>query len=114
MCRIIAVNLPLAPRLRGRLFKGRKNNLSFASPSIRCPTKDRGKNLKNGCADAGVMGLYFALLGADTYLKFVMKYRNYRNIINVQNTVKPMVAINVSQLDLDPKLPCPHTWHHHK
>ena len=38
MCRIIAVNLPLAPRLRGRFFKGRKNNLSFASPSIRCPT----------------------------------------------------------------------------
>ena len=66
--------------------------------------KDRGKNLKNGCADAGIMGLYFALLGADTYLKFVMKYRNYRNIINVQNTVKPMVAINVSQLDVDPNL----------
>ena len=66
--------------------------------------KDRGKNLKNGCTDAGIMGLYFALLGADTYLKFVMKYRNYRNIINVQNTVKPMVAINVSQLDLDPNL----------
>ena len=47
MCRIIAVNLPLAPRLRGRFFKGRKNNLSFASPSIRCPTlnqasEDRG------------------------------------------------------------------------
>ena len=39
MYRIIAVNLPLAPRLRGRFFKGRKNNLSFASPSIRCPTK---------------------------------------------------------------------------
>ena len=38
MYRIIAVNLPLAPRLRGRFFKGRKNNLSFASPSIRCPT----------------------------------------------------------------------------
>ena len=66
--------------------------------------KDRGKNLKNGCAESGIMGLYFALLGADTYLKFVMKYRNYRNIINVQNTVKPMVAINVSQLDLDPNL----------
>ena len=41
MCRIIAVNLPLAPRLRGRFFKGRKNNLSFASPSIRCPTVGR-------------------------------------------------------------------------
>ena len=38
MYRIIAVNLPLAPRLRGRFFEKRKNNLSFASPSIRCPT----------------------------------------------------------------------------
>ena len=37
MCRIIAVNLPLAPRLRGRFFEKRKNNLPFASPSIRCP-----------------------------------------------------------------------------
>lgn len=66
--------------------------------------KERGKNLKNGCAGAGVMGLYFALIGADTYLKFVMKYRNYRNIINVQSTVKPMVSIDVSQLDIDPNL----------
>ena len=65
---------------------------------------DRGKNLKNGCAEADIMGLYFALMGADTYLKFVMKYRNYRNIVNVQNTVKPMVAMDVSQLDLDPNL----------
>lgn len=66
--------------------------------------KDRGKNLKNGCANSGIMGLFFELVGADTYLKFVMKYRNYRNIVNVQNTVKPMVAINVSTLDLDPNL----------
>lgn len=64
--------------------------------------KSRGKNLEKACvAD---MGLYYALAGADTYLKFVMKYRNYRNIVNVQNTVKPMVALDVSMLDIDPKL----------
>lgn len=69
--------------------------------------KGRGKALEKCCANH--MGLFFALLGADTYLKFVMKYRNYRNIINVQNTVKPMVALDVSMLDLDPCLlntPC--------
>lgn len=47
MCRIIAVNLPLAPRLRGRFFKGRKNNLSFASPSIRCPTFGSRRQRRN-------------------------------------------------------------------
>ena len=64
--------------------------------------KGRGKNLEKACVDN--MGLFYALAGADTYLKFVMKYRNYRNIVNVQNTVKPMVALDVSMLDLDPKL----------
>ena len=64
--------------------------------------KGRGKNLEKACA--AMMGLYYKLMGADTYLKFVMKYRNYRNIINVQNTVKPMVALDVSMLDLDPDL----------
>lgn len=64
--------------------------------------KGRGKNLEKACA--AMMGLFYKLVGADTYLKFVMKYRNYRNIINVQNTVKPMVALDVSMLDLDPDL----------
>jgi P4 family phage/plasmid primase-like protien len=65
--------------------------------------KGRGRNLEKACA-AGMTGMFFALLGADAYLKFVMKYRNYRNIVNVQNTVKPMVAIDVSTLDYDPNL----------
>ena len=64
--------------------------------------KGRGKNLEKACVDN--MGLFFALVGADTYLKFVMKYRNYRNIINVQSTVKPMLALDVTMLDLDPNL----------
>ena len=64
--------------------------------------KGRGRDLEKACA--ANMGLFYALIGADTYLKFVMKYRNYRNIVNVQNTVKPMVALDVSGLDLNPKL----------
>ena len=66
--------------------------------------KDRGRELKRDCAHADLMGLYFALMGADAYLRFVMKYRNYRSIVNVQNTVKPMVALDVSALDADPNL----------
>ena len=49
-------------------------------------------------------GLLLALIGADAYRKFVMKYRNYRNIVNAQNAAKPMVAIDVSELDYDPEL----------
>ena len=64
--------------------------------------KGRGRDLEKACA--ANMGLFYALIGADTYLKFVMKYRNYRNIVNVQNTVKPMVALDVSGLDLNSKL----------
>lgn len=66
--------------------------------------KGRSKSLQEQCAARKKSKLYFVLLGADVYLKFVMKYRNYRNIINVQNTVKPMVAVDVSELDADPFL----------
>lgn len=50
------------------------------------------------------MGPYFMLLGAQAYLKFVMKYRNYKNIVNTQNAAKPMLAIDVNELDKDPFL----------
>lgn len=50
------------------------------------------------------MGMLYALIGADTYKKFVMKYRNYKNIVNTQNAAKPMLAIDVSELDYDPEL----------
>lgn len=50
------------------------------------------------------LGLLYALIGADAYKKFVMKYRNYKNIVNVQNAAKPMLALDVSELDYDPEL----------
>ena len=50
------------------------------------------------------LGPYFMLLGAQAYLKFVMKYRNYKNIVNTQNAAKPMLAIDVNELDKDPFL----------
>jgi len=48
--------------------------------------------------------LLHTLLSADIYKKFAMKYRNYKNIVNAQNAAKPMLAIDVSELDYDPEL----------
>lgn len=50
------------------------------------------------------MGLFFMLAAAQAYLKFVLKYRNYKNIVNTQNAAKPMLAIDVNELDKDPHL----------
>ena len=65
--------------------------------------KGRDKKLAD-LVPADKLGLVFALIGADTYKKFVMKYRNYKNIVNAQNAAKPMLAIDVSELDFDPEL----------
>src|SRR5574344_692159 len=65
--------------------------------------KGRDKKLTD-MVPADKLGLLFALIGADTYKKFVMKYRNYKNIVNAQNAAKPMLAIDVSELDFDPEL----------
>ena len=50
------------------------------------------------------MGLLNSYLSAKDYHRFVMKYRNYKNIVNTQNAVKPMLAIDVSELDYDAEL----------
>ena len=65
--------------------------------------KARGKALVNAVPE-NKTGLLHALFGADTYRKFVMKYRNYKNIVNAQNAAKPMLALDVSELDYDPEL----------
>lgn len=65
--------------------------------------KGRDKKLAD-LVPADKLSLLFALIGADTYKKFVMKYRNYKNIVNAQNAAKPMLAIDVSELDFDPEL----------
>lgn len=63
----------------------------------------RGKALANQVPEKK-LGLLHALLGADAYKKFVMKYRNYRYIVNTQNAAKPMLALDVTELDYDPEL----------
>lgn len=53
--------------------------------------KAGGKDLQKAVS-ADKMGLLFALLGAQPYYKFVMRYRNFRNIANTLSAAKPMVA----------------------
>lgn len=65
--------------------------------------KTRSKNLANQILEKK-LGLLYALLGADAYKKFVMRYRNYRYIVNTQNAARPMLALDVSELDYDPEL----------
>lgn len=65
--------------------------------------KARGKDLVRQVPGES-SALLYALIRADSYKKFVMKYRNYKNLVNTQNAAKPMLAIDVSELDYDPEL----------
>ena len=47
---------------------------------------------------------YGEYLAAKSYYAFVMKCRNYRNMVGVQNAVKPMVKVDVEDLDADENL----------
>lgn len=75
----------------------------FAIGIPEADVKARSKKLMNQVPEKK-LGLLYALIGADTYKKFVMKYRNYRYIVNAQNAAKPMLALDVSELDYDPEL----------
>ena len=46
-----------------------------------------------------LMDAYKEFLSAKSYYAFVMKYRNYKNIVNTQNAAKPMVAADISMFD---------------
>lgn len=70
--------------------------------------KSHSKNLEK-MVPGGKLSLLYALQSALAYQKFVMKYRNYKNIVNTMNAAKPMFAIDVSELDYDAELlntPC--------
>lgn len=69
----------------------------------RVEIKTRSKNLEK-MVPGDRISLLYDLLAADGYKKHVMKYRNYKNIVNAQNASKPMVAIDVAELDYDPEL----------
>lgn len=42
---------------------------------------------------------YKAYLASKAYYAFVMKYRNYKNIVNTQSAAKPMVAADINMFD---------------
>lgn len=42
---------------------------------------------------------YKAYLASKAYYAFVMKYRNYKNIVNTQSAAKPMVATDINMFD---------------
>lgn len=42
---------------------------------------------------------YKEYLAAKAYYAFVMKYRNYKNIVNTQSAAKPMVAADINMFD---------------
>ena len=65
--------------------------------------KGGGKDLERA-VPVNMMGLLFNLFGAIAYQKFVMKNRDYKRIVNVMNAGKPMVAIDVADLDHDAEL----------
>ena len=48
--------------------------------------------------------LLFMLIGANNYRKFVLKRRDYKYITATANTAKPMVGVNVADLDKDENL----------
>jgi len=45
------------------------------------------------------MPLLYALMSAEVYLKFVQKRRDYKYIISTGNAAKPMIRVNVNDLD---------------
>lgn len=45
------------------------------------------------------MPLLYALMAAETYLKFVLKRRDYKYIVSTGNAARPMIGIDVNDLD---------------
>ena len=50
------------------------------------------------------MGLLYQFMAAEAYLKFVLKRRDYKYIVSTGNAAKPMIAVDVNDLDRDENL----------
>lgn len=57
-----------------------------------------GKALEKAIPD-NLEDAYKEYLAAKAYYAFVMKYRNYKNIVNTQSAAKPMVAADINMFD---------------
>lgn len=63
--------------------------------------REGGKALAKVIETPTQQKLYTTYLAARTYYQFVMKRRDYRYITATHNTAKPMLAIDLSELDKD-------------
>lgn len=73
--------------------------VAIAVESIQAGPKELLKEV-----DGKLIPLVYMLMGAQTYLKFVQKRRDYKYIVSAANTAKPMIAISVSDLDKNENL----------
>lgn len=66
--------------------------------------KAGGKRLENAVETSLQLKYLKAYLAAKEFHKFVMKHRDYKNLMAVYNTAKPMLTIELSELDSDDML----------
>ena len=63
-----------------------------------------GKTLEKAADEGDCLKLVYMLMGAKSYLAFVMKRRDYKYVVSALNAAKPMLAVSVSDLDKNEKL----------
>ena len=63
--------------------------------------KAGGKRLENAGETPLQLKYLKAYLAAKEFHKFVMKHRDYKNLMAVYNTAKPMLSVELSELDSD-------------
>lgn len=66
--------------------------------------KAGGKRLENAIETPLQLKYLKAYLAAKEFHKFVMKHRDYKNLMAVYNTAKPMLTVELSELDSDDML----------
>lgn len=66
--------------------------------------KAGGKRLENAIETPFQLKCLKAYLAAKEFHKFVMKHRDYKNLMAVYNTAKPMLTVELSELDRDDML----------
>ena len=66
--------------------------------------KAGGKRLEKAIETPLQLKYFKAYLAAKEFHKFVMKHRDYKNLMAVYNTAKPMLTVELSELDSDDML----------
>jgi P4 family phage/plasmid primase-like protien len=66
--------------------------------------KAGGKRLEKSIQTSLQLKYFKAYLAAKEFHKFVMKHRDYKNLMAVYNTAKPMLTVELSELDSDDML----------